>query len=112
MCRLLVAHDPHVVEYHHHHHEEEEEEALFLSNDEFDAFCEMLKDDGNVVMGSDIYGPRMLDCGFQDACSNVSLHGVKGTLCGTEEDLTTPHPLERAANCWAAPLKKKATFEF
>ncbi len=102
LCRLLVAHDPHVVEYqhhhHHHHHEEEEEEALFLSNDEFDVFCEMLKDDGNVVMGSDIYGPRMLDWWFPRCVFEcLSFMASRELFCGTEEDLTTPHPLERAA---------------
>ena len=98
LCRLLVAHDPHVVEYHHHHHHEEEEEALFLSNDEFDVFCEMLKDDGNVVMGSDIYGPRMLDWWFPRCVFEcLSFMASRELFCGTEEDLTTPHPLERAA---------------
>ena len=101
LCRLLVAHDPHVVEYQHHHHhheEEEEEEALFLSNDEFDVFCEMLKDDGNVVMGSDIYGPRMLDWWFPRCVFEcLSFMASRELFCGTEEDLTTPHPLERAA---------------
>ena len=95
LCRLLVAHDPHVVEYHHHY---EEEEALFLSNDEFDVFCEMLKDDGNVVMGSDIYGPRMLDWWFPRCVFEcLSFMASRELFCGTEEDLTTPHPLERAA---------------
>ena len=58
----------------------------------------MLKDDGNVVMGSDIYGPRMLDWWFPRCVFEcLSFMASRELFCGTEEDLTTPHPLERAA---------------
>ena len=39
LCRLLVAHDPHVLEYNYGKEEDEKRNALLLSNDEFDVFC-------------------------------------------------------------------------
>ena len=102
LCRLLVAHDPHVLEYNNYYgggkEEDEKENALLLSNDEFGVFCEMLKDDGNVVMGSEIYGSRMLDWWFPRCLFEcLSFMASRELFCGIEEDLTLPHPLERAA---------------
>ena len=102
LCRLLVAHDPHVLEYNNYYgggkEEDEKENALLLSNDEFNVFCEMLKDDGNVVMSSEIYGPRMLDWWFPRCLFEcLSFMASRELFCGIEEDLNLPHPLERAA---------------
>jgi len=98
LCRLLVAHDPHVLEYYYGKEEDEKRNALLLSNDEFDVFCEMLKDDGNIVMGSSIRGSRMLDWWFPRCLFEcLSFVASRELFCGIEEDLTLPHPLERAS---------------
>ena len=98
LCRLLVAHDPHVLEYNYGKEEDEKRNALLLSNDEFDVFCEMLKDDGNIVMGSSIRGSRMLDWWFPRCLFEcLSFMASRELFCGIEEDLQLPHPLERAS---------------
>ena len=98
LCRLLVAHDPHVLEYNYGKEEDEKRNALLLSNDEFDVFCEMLKDDGNIVMGSSIRGSRMLDWWFPRCLFEcLSFMASRELFCGIEEDLALPHPLERAS---------------
>ena len=58
----------------------------------------MLKDDGNIVMGSSIRGSRMLDWWFPRCLFEcLSFMASREIFCGIEEDLTLPHPLERAS---------------